>query len=54
MITSEQIDSYRANGLVVLRGVLDERWVEPRRQAYDRLQREVNEQPRIANMSATK
>ncbi len=54
MISQLDIETYRSQGFVHLRGVLDKPWVELLEAAIDRVVREAEERPRVANMSAMK
>ena len=54
MITTSDIEHYRSQGFVHLRGVLDQTWVELLRSAIARVLSEAELRPRIANMTVLK
>lgn len=53
-ITQADIDTYRAQGFVHLRGVLDAQWVDVLREAIAKVETEADHRPRMLNLSAMK
>ena len=51
-ITQAELETYRRDGFVHLRGVLDESWLKVLKAAVSRVGNEGETQPRVMNMSA--
>lgn len=53
-VTSDDVEHYRTQGFVHLRGVLNDTWVDRLREAIAQVQAEADFRPRIMNLSAMK
>lgn len=54
MISQDDINTYREQGFVLLRGALGDEWIELLRRAIARVEAEANVRPRMLNLSAMK
>jgi ectoine hydroxylase-related dioxygenase (phytanoyl-CoA dioxygenase family) len=51
-ITDETRDAYERDGFVLLKGVLDDGWLQLLQRAIERVEQEAAERPRVMNLSA--